>query len=146
MLGKIFGTSNDGGGFKGFSGSLFGGSSSNFGGFEALSKDADAKPSWLTASGSSSTASPWTGAGSTLFSTASPKGDGDDASDEDDGENDPDPQFEPIIPLPSHVEVSYLYRSCMKISFARWVIFLKCYLDRTVKDIFCFQVGIEACR
>ncbi|CDS41416.1 E3 SUMO protein ligase RanBP2 [Echinococcus multilocularis] len=86
-------------GFKGFSGTLFG-SGGGCGSFEALSKDASAKPSWLTAPGSSSSPSPWAGAGSTLFSA---KGDDKDDND-DDNESDPDPQFEPIIPLPNLVE------------------------------------------
>ncbi|VDM22092.1 unnamed protein product, partial [Hydatigera taeniaeformis] len=86
-------------GSKSFSGPLFGGGG-GFGGFEALSKEAPSKPSWLTSSGPSSSASPWAGAGSTLFSAK-----GDDKGDNDDeNESDPDPQFEPIIPLPNLVE------------------------------------------
>ncbi|KAL5112046.1 E3 SUMO-protein ligase RanBP2 [Taenia crassiceps] len=84
---------------KGFSGPLFG-SGGRLGGFEALSKEASAKPSFLTASGSSSSPPTWAGAGSTLFSA---KGDGKEDND-DDNESDPDPHFEPIIPLPNLVE------------------------------------------
>lgn len=89
-------------------GGLFAGLGASFlgssGGFGALSKDADAQPSWLKPR-SSDAPSPWAGAGSTLFSSFKDDSKG-ELKDEENNENEPDPQFEPLIPLPSLVEVN----------------------------------------
>ncbi|VUZ47137.1 unnamed protein product [Hymenolepis diminuta] len=90
--------------------SLLGSSSTSggvFGGFGALSKDADSTPSWLKPKTSDPPS--WAGAGTTLFANALKSSDdkGDSITqndDEGDGESEPDPQFEPLIPLPSLVE------------------------------------------
>lgn len=90
--------------------SLLGSSSTSggvFGGFGALSMDADSTPSWLKPK--TSDAPSWVGAGTTLFANAlkSSEDKGESITQNDDKEGDesePDPQFEPLIPLPSLVE------------------------------------------
>ncbi|VDD80354.1 unnamed protein product [Mesocestoides corti] len=86
------------GGSSIFSALAFGAHDSG-GGFEALSKEAGKTSSWLT-SGSASSHT-WAGAESTLFGAT---GDGGGGSSDENQENDPDPHFEPIFPIPDLVE------------------------------------------
>nr|CDS26440.1 E3 SUMO protein ligase RanBP2 [Hymenolepis microstoma] len=94
----------------GLFGSFLGSSSTSggvFGGFGALSKDASSTPSWLKPKASE--APSWAGADTALFSnTLKSSVDKENSTtqndDGEDGDNEPDPQFEPLIPLPSLVE------------------------------------------
>ncbi|VDK51523.1 unnamed protein product [Dibothriocephalus latus] len=83
----------------------------NFADFSSLSANADAKPSWLSTSKPAESGAPrfWSEAGGgTLFAAQQKTAAGGGGTDQPEGEEpEPDPQFEPIIPLPDLVEVRY---------------------------------------